>query len=440
MRSRRIRRAPSVKRISVTCSISRTTSTWRRSGTSWRSPRARTGFAHTAASASWPRRWGSSTSRRTHLRFALERRPTTRTWSRPWRSRCSKQGRPADAIPLLHRAIRIEPGYFHGHAHLGAAYMQAGQPDKALTHLERAIALRPQRPRRPSHRDGNLPGGQSARRCRRRVRRLPPAEPAPPAAMSGASSSAGETLALAVGAPAADRPVPAARLARLTWMPTVLAVITVAVFAPALLNGFVDWDDSINVIGEHPLSRARLDSAPVDVHHDAHGPLHPRDVAHARPRLHALGHEPVRLPPVEHPLRMPRTSGCSISSRSGCSGGRPASPGPRCDWPAPSRRCSSPCTRSARSPSAWVDRAARRPVGLLFLLTVLLYLASIDADGPATSPIASPHPSRATRSALLSKSIVMTLPLMLVVLDIYPLRPHLVRAGHGGGRRPRARC
>src|SRR2546426_1637777 len=57
---------------------------------------------------------------------------------------------------------------------------------------------------------------------------------------------------------------------------------------------------SQKLLGQPPLSRARLDTAPLDVDH-AHGPLHSSDVDDPRPGLPALGHEPPRLPSDRSP-------------------------------------------------------------------------------------------------------------------------------------------
>jgi tetratricopeptide (TPR) repeat protein len=76
---------------------------------------------------------------------------------------------------------------------------------------------------------------------------------------------------------------------------------------------------------------------------------------------------------------------------------------------------------------AWVTERRDVLSGLFFLLTILLYLAAADADGAARRRLLVGSVI-AYALALLSKSIVMTLPLVLLLLDVYPL-----------GRLPRSR-
>lgn len=70
---------------------------------------------------------------------------------------------------------------------------------------------------------------------------------------------------------------------------------------------------------------------------------------------------------------------------------------------------------------AWATGRRDVLAGLFFLLTLLTYLKAAEADGPAGT--------RWLRTsvglyalAVLSKAIVMTLPLLLILLDVYPLR------------------
>jgi tetratricopeptide (TPR) repeat protein len=70
---------------------------------------------------------------------------------------------------------------------------------------------------------------------------------------------------------------------------------------------------------------------------------------------------------------------------------------------------------------AWVTERRDVLSGLLFLLTILAYLKA-SASGGARRRQWSVASVTAYALALLSKSIVMTLPLVLIVLDIYPLR------------------
>ena len=54
-----------------------------------------------------------------------------------------EQGRPKEAEPLLHEAIRLKPDYPEAHANLGVAYVVEGRAQDSLAPFERAIALAP---------------------------------------------------------------------------------------------------------------------------------------------------------------------------------------------------------------------------------------------------------------------------------------------------------
>ena len=77
---------------------------------------------------------------------------------------------------------------------------------------------------------------------------------------------------------------------------------------------------------------------------------------------------------------------------------------------------------------AWVTERRDVLSGLFFLLTILLYLAAADADGAPRRRLLVGSVT-AYALALLSKSIVMTLPLVLLLLDVYPLGRLQLRRG-----------
>lgn len=77
---------------------------------------------------------------------------------------------------------------------------------------------------------------------------------------------------------------------------------------------------------------------------------------------------------------------------------------------------------------AWVTERRDVLSGLFFLLTILMYLAAAETDGaPRRRLLAGSVVAYAL--ALLSKSIVMTLPLVLLLLDVYPLGRLRLRRG-----------
>jgi Flp pilus assembly protein TadD len=70
---------------------------------------------------------------------------------------------------------------------------------------------------------------------------------------------------------------------------------------------------------------------------------------------------------------------------------------------------------------AWVTERRDVLSGFFFLVTILLYLAASGAEGRRRSWLLG-GAAAAYAAALGSKSSVMTLPLVLVILDVYPLR------------------
>jgi Flp pilus assembly protein TadD len=71
---------------------------------------------------------------------------------------------------------------------------------------------------------------------------------------------------------------------------------------------------------------------------------------------------------------------------------------------------------------AWVTERRDVLSGLFFLLTVLGYLAAQDATTPRRRRMLLTASVAAYAAAVMSKAIVMGLPLVLLVLDVYPLR------------------
>ena len=53
-------------------------------------------------------------------------------------------GRPAEAVPVLMKAIAVDPSYAEPHFNLGLAYRETGEPQAALNELTTAVALRPE--------------------------------------------------------------------------------------------------------------------------------------------------------------------------------------------------------------------------------------------------------------------------------------------------------
>ena len=77
---------------------------------------------------------------------------------------------------------------------------------------------------------------------------------------------------------------------------------------------------------------------------------------------------------------------------------------------------------------AWATERRDVLAGLFFLLTVLMYLRAAEAEGAHRRRLLAGSLACYVL-ALLSKSIVMTLPLALFLLDVYPLRRLSIRWG-----------
>ena len=212
---------------------------------------------------------------------------------------------------------------------------------------------------------------------------------------------------------------PATRAMRASGPPIALFLLSLAVFAPTLLNGFVKWDDDVNLL-DNPHYRGlgwshirwmfanTLTGHYIPVTWLSFGldytiwGMNPIGYHLTNVVLHARQRGPV-LPgrdPVAATGDQPRRDAADPRERHG---------GAVLRRPPVARRV-----------GRLGDRAAGRLSGLFFLLTVLTYLAAVD------------HGTRRRRHllavsvgcyalALLSKSIVMTLPLVLVLLDVYPL-------------------
>jgi tetratricopeptide (TPR) repeat protein len=55
----------------------------------------------------------------------------------------AQNGRPADAIPVLVKAVSLDDGYAEPHFRLGLAYQDSGEPQAAIEELQKALRLRP---------------------------------------------------------------------------------------------------------------------------------------------------------------------------------------------------------------------------------------------------------------------------------------------------------
>jgi tetratricopeptide (TPR) repeat protein len=220
-------------------------------------------------------------------------------------------------------------------------------------------------------------------------------------------------------------PVRAALKSRADWrlvaraIPFALAVVTFLVFSPGLRNGFVQWDDYINLIGNphyrglgwsqirwmftstlmghyipitwltfgldytlwgmnplgYHLTNTLIHSANATLFYLIAVRLLAKTTSLTGPALHAGG-AMATLFFALHPLRAESV--------------------------------------------AWATERRDVLSGLFFLLTILVYLKAQETQGAPRRRLLGVSVA-CYALALLSKSIVMTLPLVLVLLDIYPL-------------------
>jgi len=204
-------------------------------------------------------------------------------------------------------------------------------------------------------------------------------------------------------------------------IPFALAAFTFLVFLPSLLNGFVEWDDYINLF-ENPLYRglrwkqirwmftAALMGHYIPVTWLTFGldytlwGMNPFGYHLANNLLHAANAALFYLVAV----RLLGTA-TSLSGAARRTGGVMAA--------------LFFALHPLRAESvAWATERRDLLSGLFFLLTILTYLRAADAavEGrPRRLLLAGSLGCYAL--ALLSKSIVMTLPLVLILLDVYPL-------------------
>ena len=215
-------------------------------------------------------------------------------------------------------------------------------------------------------------------------------------------------------------------------IPYALAAVALLVFSPALLNGFVEWDDHINLL-ENPSYRGlgwthirwmfstTLMGHYIPVTWLSFGldytlwGMNPFGYHLTNNLIHAANTAVFYL----IALRL-------LGKASTLTGGTLRAAGVMAALFF--------ALHPLRAESvAWVTERRDVLSGLFFLLTILLYLAAADADGARRRRLLVGSVI-AYALALLSKSIVMTLPLVLLLLDVYPLG-RLRHAGACGGRR-----
>ena len=212
------------------------------------------------------------------------------------------------------------------------------------------------------------------------------------------------------------------------WLiPYALAAVALLVFSPALLNGFVDWDDHVNLL-ENPGYRglgwthirwmfsSTLMGHYIPVTWLSFGldytlwGMNPFGYHLTNNLIHAANTALFYLIALRLFGKASRLTGGTLRA-------------------AGVMAALFFALHPLRAESvAWVTERRDVLSGLLFLLTILLYLAAADADGAPRRRLLVGSVT-AYALALLSKSIVMTLPLVLLLLDVYPLGRLPLRRG-----------
>jgi tetratricopeptide (TPR) repeat protein len=216
---------------------------------------------------------------------------------------------------------------------------------------------------------------------------------------------------------------------RRAWpIPLAIALVTAAVFAPALRNGFV-WDDDINLLanaGYRGLGWPQL-----------HWMLTATTMGHWIPLTWLTfgldsvlwGMNPAGYHVTNIVLHAANAAVFFFVARRLLGAGMVAGEGALRLGAAAAALVFALHPLRAES-VAWVTERRDVLAGLFFLLAVLLYVKAAAAEGrERRRRLAASAGCYAL--ALLSKSIVMTLPLVLLVLDAYPLRR---LAGHWRAR------
>jgi hypothetical protein len=202
-------------------------------------------------------------------------------------------------------------------------------------------------------------------------------------------------------------------------IPLVLAVVTFLVFSPALGNGFVEWDDHVNLsenLGYRGLGWSELRWMFTSTRMGHYIPItwltfgldytfwgmNPFGYHLTNNVIHAANAALFYLVALRLLARATALTGTALRA-SGVVAALFFALHP------------------LRAESvAWATERRDVLAGFFFLLSVLLYLRASDDAGSARRRLLGGSVT-CYALALLSKSIVMTLPLVLIVLDVYPL-------------------
>ncbi|MBI4637484.1 MAG: tetratricopeptide repeat protein [Candidatus Rokubacteria bacterium] len=209
-------------------------------------------------------------------------------------------------------------------------------------------------------------------------------------------------------------------LSRAGVIPLAIALLTLVVFAPALSNGFVDWDDDRNFLlnpAYRGLGWAELRWMLTTVLMGHWIPLTwlTLGLDYAVWGMNPLGYHLTSLL-----LHAANGALFYALARRLLILGMPGLDGPALSAGAATAALFFALHPLRAESVAWVTERRDVLSGLFFLLALLGYLGAQEAEGPARRRLLAGS-LVAYAAALMSKSIVMTLPLVLVLIDVYPL-------------------
>jgi protein O-mannosyl-transferase len=202
-------------------------------------------------------------------------------------------------------------------------------------------------------------------------------------------------------------------------LPFVVGALTFLVFSPALLNRFVEWDDQVNLLQNSQyrglgwtqirwMFTSTLMGHYIPVTWLTFGldytlwGMNPVGYHLTNNLIHAINAVLFYLVAVRVLGKATALSGAALRSSGAMAAMFFA-------------------LHPLRAESvAWATERRDVLAGLFFLLTILMYLDASQADGPRRRRLLAGSLACYVL-ALLSKSIVMTLPMVLILLDLYPL-------------------